>query len=267
MENDNKDYYIKVENVCKFYKNIPVIKNANLTIRSGDRIGIVGPNGAGKTTFVETLAQLRPYESGSIDRIYGIKVGMQLQGSKYPRGFSPWNLVKYYLKTFKIKISTKELKNLFYRLSLETMLYKDISKMSGGQQQRVDLLLALCYRPDILILDELSTGLDIDIKQNVHKLIEDFLQEENKALVLISHNLEEIQMYCNRILFINNGEIILDKTTKEILEETKTVEEYVHLKFKEYNIGQYRMSAKSTIEEKSNEKWEIEWNNYIKKTK
>ncbi|GAA6238365.1 MAG: hypothetical protein SPLM_04850 [Spiroplasma phoeniceum] len=90
MTNLETDFLVKCTNINKFYRKQHVLKNVSLTVQKGDRIGVVGPNGTGKTTLCEILAQLRRVSNGSSEKQVGIRIGMQLQESKYPRGIWLW---------------------------------------------------------------------------------------------------------------------------------------------------------------------------------
>lgn len=183
MTNLKEDFLVKGFNINKFYRKQHVLKNVNLTVKKGDRIGIVGPNGTGKTTLCEILAQLRRVSDGTSEKKFGVRIGMQLQESKYPKGVTGYAILNLYLKAYNLLISPNEIYQLLLDLQIEKIMNKDISKLSGGQQQKINILLALIVDPDLIILDELATGLDLEIKDKIYEILSTFLSNKDKALL------------------------------------------------------------------------------------
>lgn len=271
MEPINSNENVILTNVSKKYKNNLVIKDLNLTIRNKARIGIVGPNGSGKTTLCEMIAQLRTPTSGTITLKPNLKIGMQLQEAKYPKGMTAWDLVNYYLRSYKLKKSIKEIKKLLYFLDAETIINKPISTLSGGQQQKINILLALVVDPDLLILDELATGLDLEVRERIYELLEnEVLTNKNLSVVIVSHNMNEIERFCKELIFMLNGEIISTHNVKKVIQEYGTVEQFVKDKFKAYKVGMYNKQAvaKKLDEVSANdEKWAKSWKKHLDKGK
>ncbi|AHF60999.1 hypothetical protein P344_03390 [Spiroplasma mirum ATCC 29335] len=258
---------VQAFDLTKSYRHQEVLHHINLTVKRGDRIGIVGPNGTGKTTLCEILAQLRKPSSGEVNKPFGIRIGMQLQESRYPKGITGFDLMNLYLKAYKIPINPKEIYQILLALQIEKIINKDITKLSGGQQQKINILLALIVNPDLIILDELATGLDLEIKETIYNLINDFLTEPQKGLLLISHNMEEIEQFCKTLIFMVNGKIINTIDVATVVAEYGSVEKYVKAKFKEYQIGCYNQNYASYQEGFRNEKWAKSWTKYIDKEK
>ncbi|MDQ7982754.1 MAG: ABC transporter ATP-binding protein [Spiroplasma sp.] len=260
---------VKITDVSKKYKNNLVIKNLNLTISAQARIGIVGPNGSGKTTLCEMIAQLRQPTSGTITLKENLKIGMQLQEAKYPRGTTAWDLVNYYLRTYRINKSVAEIQKLLYFLDAENLISKPINNLSGGQQQKNNILLALIVDPDLLILDELATGLDLEVRERIYRLLEqEIFTKKDLAVVIVSHNMTEIEKFCQELIFMLNGEIIGTYNVKEIIKKYQSVEKFVKEKFKAYKIGMY---DKEVVAQKlqviTTEKWAKSWEKHLRKTK
>lgn len=269
MEKNVTTDVIKITNVSKKYKNNLVIKNLNLTIFNKARIGIVGPNGSGKTTLCEMIAQLRKPTSGKITLKENLRIGMQLQEAKYPKGMTGWDLVNYYLRTYKLNKSIKEIKRFLYFLDAEDIINKSISNLSGGQQQKINILLALIVDPDLLILDELATGLDLEVRERIYELLEkEIFTNKNLSLLIVSHNMNEIERFCKELIFMLDGEIISIHNIKKIIAEYDSVENFVKKQFKEYKIGIYdKVAVEKKLQEISNEKWAKSWNKHLNKDK
>ncbi|MGL5268557.1 MAG: ABC transporter ATP-binding protein [Spiroplasma sp.] len=260
---------VKVTNISKRYKNNLVIKNINLTISNKARIGIVGPNGSGKTTLCEMIAQLRKPTSGTITLKENLRIGMQLQETKYPKGMTAWDLVNYYLRTYKLNKSIKEIKKFLYFLDAESIINKPISNLSGGQQQKINILLALIVDPDLLILDELTIGLDLDVRERIYELLEkEIFTNKELSLLIVSHNMNEIERFCKELIFMLNGEVISIHNVNNIVKEYDSVENFVKEKFKDYKIGIYDKAAvEKKLQETSNEKWAKSWKKHLNKDK
>lgn len=261
---------VKLTNVAKKYKNNLVIKDLSLTISNKARIGIVGPNGSGKTTLCEMIAQLRQPTSGTISLKPNLKIGMQLQESKYPKGMTAWDLVNYYLRSYKLKKSVKEIKRILYYLDAEDIINKPIQNLSGGQQQKVNILLALIVEPDLLILDELATGLDLEVRERIYEFLEkEIFTNKDLSLLIVSHNMNEIERFCKELIFMLNGEIISIHNVKKIIKEHGSVEKFVKEKFKAYKVGMYNKVAvaKKLATNNNDEKWAKSWKKHLDKDK
>ncbi|AGM25086.1 ATP-binding cassette domain-containing protein [Spiroplasma chrysopicola] len=266
MQQENK-YLVKATNISKIYNHQPVLSDINLEVKKGDRIGIVGPNGSGKTTLCEILAQLRRPSSGQALKEYGVRIGMQLQESKYPKGTTAYDILNLYLKTYKLYLEPEIILNYLTTLNVKELMNKDISKLSGGQQQRINILLALIINPDLIILDELATGLDLESKERIYELLSQFLGNQEKGLIIISHNMDEIQNFCDTLIFMMNGVIQKISNVQEIVREFGTVEKFVKEKFKEYQIQPTNISNNNLNQEVSNDKWAKQWKKYVDKNK
>ncbi|QED25557.1 ATP-binding cassette domain-containing protein [Spiroplasma citri] len=265
MANLGTDFLVKCTNINKFYRKQHVLKNVSLTVQKGERIGVVGPNGTGKTTLCEILAQLRRVSNGSSEKKYGIRIGMQLQESKYPRGITGYDILNLYLKAYNLLIPPEKIYQFLLNLQIEKRMNKDISKLSGGQQQKINILLALIVDPDLIILDELATGLDLEIKDKIYEILSIFLANENKALLLISHNMEEIEKFCDTLIFMVAGEITKITKIVDVVAKYGSVEDFVKDQFKEYQIGAYKQGYRTGAIK--HDKWAKNWARYIDKNK
>lgn len=231
--------YIEAKNISKKYKKKVILDNLNLKIEDNQRIGIVGPNGAGKTTLCESLTGIRKIDDGEIYIDSNIRIGMQLQESKYSKGITGKMLLNYYLNTFNSKINKEDLQQMFSLLQIEEIIDKNIVNLSGGQQQRINILLAIINNPHCIILDELSSGLDLESKDRIYLLINKFLKQSGKSLLLISHNMFEIEQFCDTLMFMYEGKITKVANIKEIVNKYGSVEQFVRDSFTEYGIGIY----------------------------
>lgn len=265
----NEKNNVEIISVSKNYGKTIVIKDISLDIPIGARIGIVGPNGTGKTTLCEMISQLRKPTSGIINIKDNLKIGMQLQETKYPRGISGWDMAQFYLRAYRLNKSIQDIQKLLYYLDAEEFINKPIIELSGGQQQKINILLALIVEPQLLILDELATGLDLEVRQRIYELLEkEIFIKPDLSVLIVSHNMQEIERFCQQVIFMFEGVITSINDVKTIVKEYGSIEEYVKTKFKEYKIGMYDTEELAKrLGGGSNEKWAKSWKKHLKKQK
>ncbi|PWF94524.1 ATP-binding cassette domain-containing protein [Spiroplasma poulsonii] len=156
---------LEVKAVSKKYHQKYVLKDINFTIHQHEKIGLIGANGSGKTTLSEIIAGVRKPSSGEIIYHQEVTIGIQFQNSQYPPRLTQLDMIKYYCDTFKLNLTASEIKELLKTYQLTTVMKKNIAKLPGGQQQRLNILLSVIHQPQLVILDEVSTGLDIAVKE------------------------------------------------------------------------------------------------------
>ncbi|QEH61486.1 ABC transporter ATP-binding protein [Spiroplasma chinense] len=228
-----KDCLVKLTDVTKDYGKKNVLKNINLEIKKGDRIGIIGPNGGGKSTLSEIIAGIRKPTSGSIEKKDDLVLGIQFQESKYPIGITVIDMIKYYLDTFSIEMKESELLELMRIYQILGFQNKFVQSLSGGQQQRLNILLGLIHNPDLVIFDEVSTGLDIEVRSQILDFIKEKIVKTDKSLILVTHSMSEIEELCNKYIYIHRGEIRDSGSVESIVKEHGSVHDYTWKKFNE----------------------------------
>lgn len=205
---------VGVKNVTKRYRDLVAVDDISFTIEKGEVFGLLGPNGAGKTTTVEMIEGLRRPDSGSIT-VCGIDVVRDAARIKEIIG------VQLQSTTLYDQIRVKEALDLFgsyYKKSLRSVDLMDevslaekrnsfVRTLSGGLKQRLALALALVNDPEVLFLDEPTTGLDPQARRDVWRIIED-LKRKGKTIVLTTHYMEEAERLCQRVGIIDRGKII-----------------------------------------------------------
>lgn len=222
-----------VKTYSKAGKKFNANDGINLTIYKGENIAIIGPNGAGKTTFIEMICGVRTPTEGEINYYFNnnlpvaMNMGVQFQESKYPEGVTVNDILKFYLEIYKAKLSKQELERYVKIFQIEDSLKKRIASMSGGQQQRLNVLLSILHHPNIIILDEISTGLDIQARQDICSFIKELAERENLNLILISHNMDEVQFLAKRLVLIDYGKIQYDFEIKDIVKKFGSVDNFV----------------------------------------
>lgn len=234
----NKKPLIEIKNVKKsFYahgQTKEVLKSISLNINENENLAILGGNGAGKTTLVEIIVGLNKPSEGEINfnyeynRSYLEKIGIQFQDSSYPPGISVKNIIDFVIEIFGTKISNEELHALVKIFGVDKFYKKRGSSLSGGQLQRLNALVAIIQKPKVLFLDELSTGLDISIRTRIREFIKAYALENNMTIVLVSHDMGEIDFLCDRIVFLKDGYVAVDTSKEDILKRYGSIEKFVN---------------------------------------
>ncbi|MBE9886374.1 ABC transporter ATP-binding protein [Enterococcus durans] len=203
-----------------------IIDHLSLAVNKGEVFGLLGPNGAGKTTTIETILGIKQPDHGSTHilgqdprksrRKLFEKVGVQLQSSSYQTNIKVGELCDEISSLYKQPRDYSELLQLF---KLEKFEKQFVEKLSGGEKQKLSIVLALIPDPEIIFLDELTTGLDTEARRNVWQTLLR-LKETNLTIFLTTHYMEEAELLCDRICLIKAGQIIVEGTVKQLLTES-----------------------------------------------
>jgi ABC-2 type transport system ATP-binding protein len=204
---------IEVAHLHKAYGTTIAVEDVSFTVNAGEIFGVLGRNGAGKTTTVECIAGLRTPDHGSIS-VLGLdpardgrelheRVGVQLQHSALQDRIRVSEAVELYASFYRDPADGHE---LLRALGLEGSRDHYFGKLSGGQKQRLSIVLALIGRPEIAILDELTTGLDPEARRDTWKLIE-AIRDRGVTIVLVTHLMEEAERLCDRVALIDRGRV------------------------------------------------------------
>jgi len=211
---------IEVKNLVKKFGKVVAVDNISFTIEQGLCFGLLGPNGAGKTTTIEVIENVIPPTSGEIfyknkprSASFRNEVGIQFQNTALLNFLT----VRETLETFQdLYPKTVRIEELVQRCQLTEFLDQYNDKISGGQRQRFLLALALINRPEVLFLDEPSTGLDPQARRNLWNLIRK-IKSEGKTLILTTHYMEEAQHLCDEIAIMDYGKIITRGTPLDLI--------------------------------------------------
>lgn len=215
---------IKVDNVSKFYGDQEALKSVGFEINSGEIVGLLGPNGAGKSTLMKIITGYLPASLGSV-YINGKKVLSSELAVRKQIGYLPEHnplyldmYVKEYLtftsNIYKLSNTKEKVDAIIEKVGLQKEQHKKIGALSKGYRQRVGLAQALIHDPEVLILDEPTTGLDPNQLDEVRELI--YAISQDKTVILSTHIMQEVEALCNRVIIINNGEIVTDGKVEEI---------------------------------------------------
>ncbi|MBN1603121.1 MAG: ATP-binding cassette domain-containing protein [Chitinispirillaceae bacterium] len=226
MNQTSGSFMLEVKSLNKKFGEVHAVKNLNFQIRKGEIFGFLGPNGAGKTTTMRMVTCLIPPSSGSII-IDGNETGANSLATRKRIGYLPemnplYNdmTVREYLefvgeiRGLKGAKLQSRIQEMFTLCALSKMAYRSIGKLSKGYRQRVGLAQAMMHNPDLLILDEPMSGLDPNQIVEIRNLIKSLGKE--KTVIYCSHILSEVSATCDRILIINDGQIVASGTSDEL---------------------------------------------------
>src|SRR3990170_5861501 len=221
---------VEVSSLKKHYGDIKAVDGISFTVNQGEVFGLLGPNGAGKTTTIEILEGLRKREGGDV-KVLGLdpwsngyelhkRIGVMAQGFTFFEKANPKEAVKYYADLFNVKADSDEI--------LKEVLLEDSEKnlfenLSGGQKQKMGLALSLVTSPELLFLDEPTTGLDPSARRAIWDVIRG-LKAKGKTIILTTHYLEEAEQLSDRVAIMNHGQIVAVGTSDEIIQKHGSVE-------------------------------------------
>lgn len=211
---------IDAQNLVKQYRNKTAVDGISLRISAGETFGVLGTNGAGKTTTVEMIAGLRKPTTGSV-RILGLDpfmdraevrqlLGVQLQEATLHDALTARELVDLYRSFYPNPLNADR---ALAMVELQDKARTRFSGLSGGQKQRLSIALALIGQPHVVILDELTTGLDPTARRRVWSTIESL---EHQTVILISHAMDEVERLCDRVAVIDAGRITAQGSPEEL---------------------------------------------------
>ncbi|MBA2623277.1 MAG: ABC transporter ATP-binding protein, partial [Chthoniobacterales bacterium] len=220
------EFAIYVRGLKKSYGDFEAVKGIDFEVSPGEVFGLLGPNGAGKTTTVEILEGLRPRTSGDVkvldfdpdlqnNRLKD-RIGVCLQATNLADKITPIEALKLFAAFY---TKTVESSALLKRLQLWDKKDAAYATLSGGQKQRLALALALINDPQMLFLDEPTTGLDPQVRLEISDLIEE-LRKEKRTIFLTTHYIEEAERLCDRVAIIDAGQIIALGSPRELQEKS-----------------------------------------------
>ncbi len=208
---------LKCENLYKTFGKKEILKNVSLEVKEGDILGFIGPNGAGKTTTIKLILGLQNITKGRV-LINGYdvekeftkaieKVGAIVENPDmymYLTGYENLKLVSNLYKN----ISKERIDKIVRLVKLENRINDKVSKYSLGMRQRLGIAQAILHNPNLLILDEPTNGLDPEGIKEMRELLVSLAEKEKMAILISSHNLAELDNFCNKVCIIKNGEVI-----------------------------------------------------------
>ena len=253
---------LTVKDLKKTYqsKDSPVkteaLKGVSFEIRAGEIFGLLGPNGAGKTTLINTITTLEKPTEGEVI-VFGKSVMQDPMFTKKKIGvvhqevintgfFSIEEILKFQSGYYGIRNNLERINYLLEKLSLTAHRQKKVKQLSGGMKRRLMIAKALVHSPNLLLLDEPTAGVDVELRESLWKFVLE-LKASGVSILLTTHYLEEAEKLCDRVSIINKGHLIYTGKPREVIEKYSTKK--IHLKTKEGQTHTFVDSAAKSIQD------------------
>ncbi len=212
---------VDIRDLRKSYGDVEAVRDLSLTVARGELVALLGPNGAGKTTTLEVVEGLRDPDAGSV-RVLGLspqrarrRVGVQLQEGALYEELTCREILGFFARLYGYSLDAERLLQL---TGLAGLGGRRTGGLSGGQKRRLQLALALCNDPDLVILDEPTTGLDPQSRRETWALVRQ-LHEEGRTLLLTTHYIEEAEALASRVVIVDQGQVIAQGSPAALIAE------------------------------------------------
>ncbi|MEM7086817.1 MAG: gliding motility-associated ABC transporter ATP-binding subunit GldA [Bacteroidota bacterium] len=244
---------IEVSNITKVYGTQKALQNVSFSIKKGEIVGFLGPNGAGKSTLMKILTTYIQATDGSA-AVNGFTVSEENQDVQRSVGYLPEHNPLYldmYVKEYLAfnasvhGISSESIDEVIEQTGLTPEAHKKIEQLSKGYRQRVGLANALLHNPEVLILDEPTTGLDPNQLIEIRELIKSAGKE--KTVLLSTHIMQEVEAICDRVIIIDKGQIVLDKSLESLSENKEQIIE-VEFDYRVEEVALQRLDKVKKVE-------------------
>lgn len=215
----------EISNITKSFKNKQILKGVDLVVNKGDIIGLLGLNGEGKSTLIKIILGILSQDSGEVKRNFEIKsdVGVMLQEISMPEKMKVYEWLDM-VKRF--STNSKSVESVLDSVNLRTVKNKYCDSLSGGQQRRVQFATAIINNPKVLILDEPTVGMDVVSKKAFWETLNTFSFSKDLTIILISHDMEEVSEFCNRVLILSKGLLVSDSKMTNVQDKIEKRSSY-----------------------------------------
>lgn len=220
-------YQIEVKNVYKSFKDVNAVRGISFAIHPGEFVALLGPNGAGKTTTVEMMEGLKKPDSGEIllqgknwqknEKELRSIIGLSLQETRFSDKLTIFETLCLFASFF--RLDKKRVNEIIELTGLESKRKSMVGTLSGGQRQRLALGVALLNTPQILFLDEPTTGLDPHSRLDLWNILKELKDRGETTLILTTHYMEEAESLCDRIIIIDEGKVLKEGKLEDLLDE------------------------------------------------
>ena len=215
----------EISNITKSFKNKQILKGIDLVVNKGDIIGLLGLNGEGKSTLIKIILGILSQDSGEVKRNFESKsdVGVMLQEISMPEKMKVYEWLDM-VKRF--STNSKSVESVLDSVNLRTVKNKYCDSLSGGQQRRVQFATAIINNPKVLILDEPTVGMDVVSKKAFWETLNTFSFSKDLTIILISHDMEEVSEFCNRVLILSKGLLVSDSKMTNVQDKIEKRSSY-----------------------------------------
>jgi ABC-2 type transport system ATP-binding protein len=241
---DSRPVVIEVKNVKKSFKKVHAVKGIDLTITQGEFIALLGPNGAGKTTLVEMIEGIQKPDEGEIlitgkhwhghkDELHKL-LGISLQETRLIDKITVRETMRLFASFFSLPFDRVE--EIIKMVNLYEKASSFVVNLSGGQRQRLALGIAILNDPEILLLDEPTTGLDPTSRREIWNILMNLKKKGGTSMILTTHYMEEAEYLCDRIIILDEGKILAQGTLDELISANRA-HEIIEFSFSDKNKG------------------------------
>jgi ABC-2 type transport system ATP-binding protein len=234
MNNDNHTNHatpvLQVDSLNVYYGSFRAVNNVSFEVRPGEIFGLLGPNGAGKTSTLSAVEGLLKPQSGNIHVAgYSIReqplyaranMGVQLQATSFQPELTITEIIQLYAGIYGVDLSKEQVASILANIKLQDAANKKYGQLSGGQQQRISLVIATIHDPQLVLLDEPTTGLDPQSRRQLWVRIE-AMRDKGHGILLTTHSMEEAEAVCDRIAIIDHGRIIATDTPQSLIDSNR----------------------------------------------
>ena len=260
-------YALEINQVNKVYGNkFKALDNVNFKLNHGDFVGLLGVNGAGKTSLISSIAGINSFH-GEI-KIMGHNVLTDLVNAKRQLGVVPQELafdpfltvmqtLKFQSGLYGVVNNQAWLEELIERMHLTDKIHSNTRSLSGGMKRRLMVAQALVHKPKVIILDEPTVGVDVEIRKNIWEFITK-LHNEGHTILLTTHYLEEVEQLCNKIIMIDKGKIITESSKSELIDKANGLPSTLQI---ETENGQFITELEGLILTKESNKYTLKLEN------
>jgi|SRR5210317_401682 ABC-2 type transport system ATP-binding protein len=257
----NNNLAIKIINLFKSYENVHAVNGIDLEIKKGEFYGLLGPNGAGKSTTINSITSLVKPSKGSIEifgkniednfRFARSKVGIAQQEVSQDWFFPVEQLLYFQAGFYGVlrKDAKERIEYLLNKLGLSKHRSKKMRELSGGMKRRLQIAKALVHDPDIIILDEPTAGVDVELRHDLWTYLQE-LHSEGKTILLTTHYIDEAELLCERVGIIDKGKLIVEDSVNNLKKVVKNSSIEIQLKDELENKPQFLNDYEHHIEDK-----------------
>ncbi len=273
IKTDLTEFGLEIQNLQKVYKahegNEPIValKNLDLQVKKGSFFGLLGPNGAGKSTLINILAGLVIKTSGivkirNIDQDANVRefkrsIGVVPQETNFDPFLTPFESLDIQAGLYGVRKSDRKIRQLLHRLGLEAKSNAYMRSLSGGMRRRLLIGKALVHTPEVVILDEPTAGVDIELREMLWNYMKD-LNARGTTIILTTHYLEEAEALCEKIAILNKGELIACNDTSDLLARVNL--KVINIKYNNLHLKKIKLPEKASLKENKNNKLSISYN-------
>lgn len=244
---------LEIRDLRKRYNQSPIeaVKGVSFSVNGGEIFGLLGPNGAGKTTIISSITTLEKPSSGTV-KVFGVDVTKDPMFTKKQIGivhqevinsgfFDVEEILEFHSGYYGLRKNTERIHFLLNKLALYEHRHKKVKQLSGGMKRRLMIAKALVHNPKLLLLDEPTAGVDIRLREDLWRFVQD-LRNEGMSILLTTHYLEEAEQLCDRVGIINLGSVVCLGDTQEIIRQ------YTHKKIRMILTAPYTFTSPYLVE-------------------